>query len=184
MRITMKAIAFIDMDGTILNIKSMFSFIHFFWTHSDVYGKQLGTMKYQKYIGTINRLKSSGCDRSIINTNFYVNFRNVSISLIEEISCQWWAHILNNYTSLFNSQMIKIIEACKTRKIDVVMVTGSLSHCANKVREHLGIKSSLHTNLIENNGRYTGKLIGSPIIGQGKAIAIKNFLKHQAISPN
>ncbi len=161
----------------------MFSFMHFFWTNPRVYGEKLGKEKYNLYMEKIDNFYKKNKSREEINQNFYLNFKGISVSLVDEIGHSWWKKIVSD-DDLFNSNALNLIDAHKSKGVEIVLVTGSMNPCVKPIKQYLNIEHSLVTNLSVNNDKYTGEIIGGVMIGDGKAIAVKEFARNNGISLN
>jgi HAD superfamily hydrolase (TIGR01490 family) len=176
----MKACAFFDIDGTILNTKSMFSFLHFYWSHKAMHGKEVGEQKYQDYLAQVKKQYSQNIKRENINLGFYKNFSQSCVTLVDKISAEWW-NTLMKQKDLFNPSSVELIKYYQNNHIEVTLVSGSMSPCTQHVKNHLNISDSLNTNLAEEEGKYTGEVIGDIMIGQGKSTSIKNYAEKHNI---
>jgi HAD superfamily phosphoserine phosphatase-like hydrolase len=57
----------------------------------------------------------------------------------------------------------------------IVLVSGSFSELLRPIAEHTGAVDVLASPLEQLNGRYTGRLLGVPLIGEGKAAAVERY---------
>jgi len=178
---TMKSCAFFDIDGTVLNIKSMFSFVQFYWSHRKVYGERAGEKKYQAYINEVKNAYSLGASREAVNISFYKNFSKHSIALVDQISEEWWQSLLANGRQLFYLKSLALIRRFQEKNIEVILVSGSMSPCTDHIKKALNVSCSLNTVLVEDRGKYTGEIAGRVMIGEGKRYAIECYAKEHMI---
>lgn len=170
----MNKYAFFDLDGTLLNIKTMFSFLKFFWCSKEMYGPITGEKKFNDFVSNAESLYVRTSQRELVNQYYYSKFSGIPVSLVKEISVNWWSEVVLQ-PNLFNSIAIAELQMRKAEGFQIVLVTGSMHACVTHVKKVLCVDYSLHTNLEELSGEYTGKIIGDVMIGEGKAIAMRQF---------
>jgi HAD superfamily hydrolase (TIGR01490 family) len=167
--------AFFDVDGTILNTKTMFSFLEFFWQQPEQYGITNGNLKFQSYLAKVKEMLKNKQNRKDINKHYYQQLKGIPVELLEEVSEAWWKNI-SQQKDLFITKTIKEIEKHKNNGADIVLVTGSMYPCIKYLMQKLNIKHGLHTKLETSNNQYTGIIIDKIMISDGKANAVENFV--------
>jgi len=171
-----KKVAFFDVDGTVINIKSMFSFMEFYWQYKDGNRSKDILQNFQQEMTNI--LENNG-KREAVNQLYYQQFAGCNIQELNDVGEAWWHYIMTNTNHLFNDDILEKIIVHKNEDFEVVAVSGSMMPCLTPILRTINIKTALCTELgIDSNEKLTGKIINGPTIGEGKAKAIKKFIKN------
>lgn len=165
--------AFFDVDETVVNIKTMFSFLRFFCS-KNTRSKLLGGLRYHYLISQLKLLKKMGYSREYLNAYYYKFYQRTSLNLLLQTSQEWFQTFKKEH-NLFNKKIVDEINKHKINGGEIVFVSGSFFSCLKPIADFLDVKHILATELEERQGKLTGKII-SQTIGQGKADAIRNFL--------
>lgn len=172
-----KAIAFFDVDGTLLSStivhcylwlrKSSLSPIHkLFWF--------IGFLPKIVYYLILDKIS-----RERFNRVFYRNYRGMDAAHVKDLADD----MFNNYLrQRIFPEAISQIEEHKAQGDHVVLLTGSLDFIVRPIAEHLGADSVLAAKLSEQDGKFTGELTTEPLIGEQKAIALKGYAKKTGVS--
>ncbi|VAW58394.1 Phosphoserine phosphatase [hydrothermal vent metagenome] len=180
----MKKYAFFDVDGTLINTKSMMSFINYYWsnrkTNSTI--KRFINCKSNQIIFNTKQLIAN--DRSKINEVYYELFKGFNVKEIKEMCHEWYDFIKETDDNLFINDVINILMNHKNNGVEPVFVSGSFIELLEPIAEDLGVKHILATRLKKNDEKYTGKFYQPQMIGGGKAIAIMDFIEQNSIDPD
>jgi HAD superfamily hydrolase (TIGR01490 family) len=88
-----------------------------------------------------------------------------------------WAN--EDFKDIFLSRLfvdaIKTIRDHKSRGVKVVLVTGALDFTVQPLADFLQVDALMAAKLEEKTGKFTGKLVGHPIVDGHKAEAIRDF---------
>ena len=172
-----KAIAFFDVDGTLLSSTiahcyiwlrtSSLSPIHkFFWI--------IGFLPKIVYYLILDRIS-----RERFNQVFYRNYRNMDAAMVKALATDMFENYLRQ--KIF-PEAISQIEEHREQGHYVVLLTGSLDFIVQPIAEFFEADSVLAAELAEQNGKFTGKLTTEPLIGEQKAIVLKKFAEQAGIS--
>lgn len=171
-----KSIAFFDVDGTLLSSTiahcyiwlrtSALSPIHkFFWI--------IGFLPKIVYYLILDRIS-----RERFNQVFYRNYRNMDAATVKALATDMFENYLRQ--KIF-PEAISQIEEHREQGDLVVLLTGSLDFIVQPIAEFFEIDSVLAAELAEQNGKFTGKLTAEPLIGEQKAIVLKEFAEQAGI---
>ncbi len=163
-------IAFFDVDGTIINTRSVFSFLEY---SKEVFIKY-NNDTYKNYIKTINIMLAENHKREDINRYLYTIFRGIPIELIFVKATQWYEKV-SSYNNLYNSEIMYILNKHASNGVGIVLVSGSFDAVLRPIANKIGCNDILCSKLIIENNCYTGELDSAPCIGAGKALAVRKY---------
>lgn len=172
-----KAIAFFDVDGTLLSSTIVHCYI---WLRTSTLSK------IQKFFWTIGFLPKvvyylilDRISRERFNQVFYRNYRGMDAAAIKALATDMFENYL--CPKIF-PEAISQIEEHKEQGDHVALLTGSLDFIVRPIAEHLGADIVLAAKLELLNGKFTGELTTEPLIGEQKAIVLKKAAEHEGIS--
>lgn len=166
---------FFDVDETLINIKSMFSFRAFYWTWA--LGAERGQLAECQAAAEIRQLQADGHDRSSVNRHFYRAFRGESQSAVRAAARAWYVHVRHR-PDFFLPASLKELRDHQERGTGVVLVSGSCVEILEPLADDLQVDHLLVNRLEVADGRFTGELLPPQTIGEGKRTAIGGFLAH------
>ena len=172
---------FSDVDGTLINIKSMFSFLDFF---KDKFLSKSRESKcdFHKNHTAFLRLLKSEVAREEINLAYYRQFSGLSEDCFNEIADAWANQQRANMSRLLIYPVIEEINRLKQRlNGNLCFVSGSLPILLKPFMEEIGADYCLATNLIVQEATFTGEISSPQTIGEGKAKNIELFLKREGL---
>jgi HAD superfamily hydrolase (TIGR01490 family) len=167
--------AFFDVDGTLLRIKSMFSFQRFWFERT---GGSLGKLKSIVFEAKMRGLEKSGVDRAKINALFYQSFLGRRASQVREIALEWYDTVRKE-TELYIESAVAAAEDHVALGGGVVLVSGSFRELLDPIATKIGACDILATNLEAEKGIYTGRIIPPQTIGIGKAVVVHDYLRQR-----
>lgn len=165
-----KGYFFVDFDETIINEKSMLSFLEFYFKSQGRY------LKYYRCKKKLMCMYKCNLDRSEINERYYEFYKNEKVSLVSNMG-ELWFESHKNKKNFFNQSVLSLIQQKMHEGLTPVVITGSFSSCLVPVMRKLGIQYGICSTLEVKNGRYTGKLMHTPIIGEQKCEEALKFLQ-------
>ncbi|MEP3298386.1 MAG: HAD-IB family hydrolase [Pseudoruegeria sp.] len=170
-----EAYAFFDVDDTLIRIKSMFSFYRFWCL--DVFGD---SKKLEEFEGHFSDMRKAGKSREELNRAYYRCFSGVSAMDLTVAAETWATRMLSNPKPLFFDEVVQEMRALSENGIAPVFVSGSFPGLLQPIANHLNVKHILSTQMEMNSARsfYSGEISDPQTIGQGKAVAITQFLQH------
>lgn len=172
---SMPRYAFFDLDGTLIRDTSLLSFQA--WRMASVSERDQWAATMQQ----LAQWRASGVSRAHQNAWFYQrHFAGLPLALAREQAEQWLLCRMAQ-PGFFHAGTLAAWQALRQQGVSGVMVTGSFREVAQAVGARIGIHTCLCAPLRVSEGCYTGELDGLPMIGEGKAKAVRKFLQtHQA----
>lgn len=173
-----KSYAFFDVDGTLLHLKSMFSFHDFWYLRWNGLSGEAHAEEYEDVSAILRALGESDASRELINRRYYEFFSGRSVDAVAH-SAQAWARGMMCNPNLFITETIDELDSLRAKGIEPVLVSGSFVELLAPIAKHLGVQHVLATRLLHAGGKYTGRFEAPQTIGEGKATAIAQFLAHR-----
>lgn len=168
--------AFFDVDGTLISIKSMFSFL-------DYLLEQLGTNdspEVRVYRRRLQQMIAEEQPREAINSFYYSIYAGLEVALVQRLGRAWYAQVRNS-DGLFFGRMLEEVRWHQAQGASTVLVSGSFAAILAPLAEELGVAFLIAAPLEIREGRYTGRLTGQPTIGQGKAAGVQAFTREHRL---
>ena len=169
-----KYYAFFDVDGTLLKGISLLAFLKVFYQRKYEHLLCVGKLAYRFYLikaWGVNKIIGS---REHLNRLYYKCYRNQPIDYVANIGEDWYQAIKRSENS-FHEEVIDELRWHQRRGGEIVFVSGSFNACLKPLANDLDVQNFLCTELLVENGKYTGD-IKSSLIGSGKVKAIQNFI--------
>ena len=164
--------AFFDVDNTLINTKSMFSFLSFLESELPSQANFLGA-HHNKVLDLANH---DHITRDQVNRFYYRFLGGFSTSQIYELGRRWFE--INVQTpGFYIGKTVMKLRYHQAKSHMVVFVSGSFGAVLDPIAEDLGVEYVLATDLEMNNQVFTGSLSNIPSIGQGKAQRVLDFSK-------
>lgn len=173
--------AFFDFDETVISFKSMFSFLKFYL--SEVYQSE-GEKRFDEYMNDVNHKWLINFPREEINRNYYRQFKNENKEKLLSIRNRWIAEEKNiRGDNFYIHETQELIQNYKRDNYSIVIVSGSMLDIVEPLANEIGVDTVLATKMITDTGVFTGEIVLPQTIGQGKAVAIINYMRLHNISP-
>lgn len=169
--------AFFDVDGTLISIKSMFSFLDFLV-------EQLNWQddaRYREYRRNLQAMIEQEQPREAINRYYYRIYEGLEVARVERLGRAWYARVRRNDRLLYG-RMLDELRWHQRQGASTVLLSGSFQALLAPLAEELGIDSVLAAPLETRDGHYTGNLLGEPTIGQGKARRLREYSQQQGLN--
>jgi len=166
--------AFFDVDETIINVKSMFDFLHYFSSIDN-------NINYKDIINSISKQSREGISRESINLEYWKIYSGLKRETVLNAIQQWFTSKINN-NNFFIKSTIERLKFHQEQKHIIVFVSGSGKDILSPLSKFLKVDHILATELICKNGYYTGDIIPPIMIGDGKAISAKLFAKKNNVN--
>jgi HAD superfamily hydrolase (TIGR01490 family) len=167
---------FFDVDGTLIHIKSMLSFLKYFYKRHFNF---LGTLRYFLYHQVTMFHEFVGTSREYLNRRYYQQYRGFSTEFVHNLGREWFQYEQSQTNPLFLSVVVDELINHQKLGATIVFVSGAFLPCLESLAKQLRVNHILSTQLEIINGKYTGKILPPQTIGSGKAEAIRTFLKEQ-----
>lgn len=164
--------AFFDVDGTICKVKTMFSFLRFYY----LTGSSFGLLRFKWVTFKIRCLLRLGKKRAFINRYYYRLFRGERRHALLECGEKWFQQCLENKQDVWCQSVIEQVLWHQKNGAEVVMVSGSMRPCLLPIAKKWGVEHIIATDLADDDGVLSGEIDGVVTIGAGKAEKIQHFL--------
>ena len=165
----MKNYAFFDLDGTLIKIKSMMSFLEY------CCDRKLVAHDFHTVLSLLAKSYKDGASREQLNIAYYRLYRGCRWDDILVAGDRWFDTL--DLSDAFYSNVLERLRQHQRCGDEAVIVSGSFAACVAPMANHLGISHALTSEPDINAGRMTGEL-KFQAIGAGKADAMARFLKH------
>lgn len=164
---------FFDLDNTLINVKTMFSFQEYFFTHGSL-SKDANDSSYSAFVARLASLPNK--DRSVLNREFYQSFRGRSRHEVCALAPRWFEELVRRTPSgLWVDNTLALARDMKLNGFLLVAVTGACEDFVAPVLAHIGFDACIGARLEVIDDLYTGLLLPPQTIGPGKAQAIRDF---------
>jgi HAD superfamily hydrolase (TIGR01490 family) len=169
-----KPIAFFDLDETLINTKSMFSFLRFYLEKK--YGAK-GERKFQLRMKTFSSISRLGVPRQIINRVYYFMYMFNDIGTFKNLASMWFNDSIRN-DNFFIEPVVKELKEHQKNGVEVCLVSGSCRHIINPIAEYLNVTNIICSEQKEIMYYFTGG-IKKPMIGKNKKEAVLEFIRNK-----
>ncbi|WP_440904252.1 HAD family hydrolase [Catenovulum sp. SX2] len=167
--------AFFDVDDTLINIKTMFSFLAFAKEHDP----HFQTEQFVQFEHELASMFSKQISRVEINRFYYQSFAGLSVTRVEQLAQDWFRSV-EGTRNIFNSRVVEQLKQHQVLGHQVAFVSGSCAPLLQPIAGKLGVSVLLAAPLQIVDGFYTGQLLAEPMIGVGKANAVERYAaEHQ-----
>lgn len=172
--------AFFDVDNTLLDTKSMFSFQAYYldcWLPAHGRPRE----SFSQFKAVLDAYPRHA-DRKVINRAFYEAYEGLSAHDVALAARAWFESLRRaRGESLWIAPAVALSRSLKARGHVLVAVSGSTHAILQPVLDELGFDHCLATQLETRDGRYTGRILGTQMIGEGKGIAVGAFAAQRGI---
>ncbi|PMY60184.1 MULTISPECIES: HAD family phosphatase [Pseudomonas] len=175
-----RRIAFFDVDETLIDLKSMFSFRAFYFRR--LWGEERGGEAEVAAAKRIDEYVRKGFDRSAINTLFYEDFRDHQPDLVADAAQAWYVQERTR-SEFFIRPVLQALQEHQGNGDIVAFVSGSAVEFLAPLAAELGVPHVLANRLETRDGRFTGQLIPPQTIGLGKQQAALRLMDTLSVDP-
>ncbi len=175
-------IAFFDVDETVVDFKSMFSFLQFYLENQFA---ENGRRRFDNYLLRVKEQWQINIPRETINREYYAQFKGAKRSEIAKLGLAWFVSEQQRLgDNFYIKESIALIDGYQRNGIPVVFVSGSMLDIITPIAQELKVDNILATRLYEDEwGLITGEIIPPQTIGQGKAQAVAQYIIEHDINP-
>ncbi|GGV68618.1 hypothetical protein GCM10010277_78010 [Streptomyces longisporoflavus] len=171
-----RAVAFFDVDETLIKVKSMARFLAFYWART---GQD--PARFEDARTAHLRRQAAGMPRAQLNRAFYRNFRGAQGAELTAAGRAWFA-AEQTHQDLFNQQVLDALHAHRRTGRLIALVSGSFLPCLAPVAEAVHADVVLCTTAEERDGILTGET-GIPVIGPRKAVLARRTMRAHSCDP-
>lgn len=166
-------VAFFDVDETVISLKSMESFLAFYFGSGGAPG---GAEMLERLAE-----EAAGPNRANANQLYYDMWRGQSIADVNAAGLAWFAVAVAS-PGFFREETLLRLNRHVSRGDRIVLVSGSFDACLAPIAESVGAAAVLSTGLEVEAGVLTGR-ITRPMIGHAKGAAVVDYLADAAADP-
>lgn len=174
--INQKYYAFFDVDGTLISGAPMKRFIKYFYCEKYYRWKFMGHLKFKIFILKSIFSTLIGKDREYLNKQYYKNFRYQNVRWIKLLGENWYMQNVHKKSNAYLAHIVSLLVEHQKLGGEIVLVSGSFSALLEPFAKEFNVNHILSTKMKMDVNAYTGEIDLPPIIGEGKAIAIRKFL--------
>lgn len=171
-----KYFAFFDVDGTLINSKSMFTFLKYLYMNDGLFGNLLAKIRYCMACVKCGIWSFKVKQREVVNRNYYRLYAGYQQSRVCYLGEQWFNLALRSDDVFFNWDTLRELKAHKENGAGIVLVSGSFPACLLPISRYVDADFILASQLEVENDIYTGSLLPPQVIGAGKQVAIQNLM--------
>ncbi|MGW7276375.1 HAD family hydrolase [Streptomyces sp. NPDC054864] len=176
MHTTPRAIAFFDVDETLIKVKSMARFLAFHWARQ---GQD--PARFEDVRASHLRRQAAGVPRSRLNRDFYRHFLGESLAGLTAAGQAWFA-AEQRRGDVFHTEVLDALRGHRRAGDLVVLVSGSFLPCLAPIADAVRADAVLCTDAEVHAGKLTGE-IGIPVIGPRKAVLARQTMSAHGCPP-
>lgn len=168
--------AFFDVDNTLIDTKSMFSFLSYLET---VWPSRAEAI-LEHHQKVLDLAKHKHITREQVNRYYYRFMNGLNSREVYDFGRRWFESVVSS-PGFYIGKVIMRLRYHQAKGHMVVFVSGSFGALLEPIAEDLGVEYVLATELEMNNQVFTGSLTNIPSIGRGKAVRVIDFAQRNNI---
>ncbi|MBA5636434.1 HAD family hydrolase [Duganella sp. LX20W] len=165
--------AFFDVDETLIDQKSMFTFRAFYLRER--LGPVRGALADWLAQRRLRALLRQGRERNEVNRAYYRAFRGHEQRALAASARRWFAQA-STQPGFYIAPVLRALRRHQADGVQPVFVSGSALEIIQPLADALGVQHLLVNRMAVEQGRYTGELLAPQTIGAGKRVAVDAFL--------
>ncbi|MCX5401505.1 HAD family phosphatase [Streptomyces sp. NBC_00102] len=169
------ALAFFDVDETVIAAKSMVAFREYWLARTD-------PSRAEEDASALRAATRTEPDREALNRWYYRRYAGVPLADLEAAGRLWY----DTYRRGASAFVLDSVEALAEQRAagrGIVLVSGSMHPVLTPLAEELEVAAVLCTELeVGADGLLTGEVL-RPMIGEAKAEAAIRFMRERAVDP-
>ena len=176
----MRQYAFFDADETLIPFKTMFEFKRFLTWQLMEKDHAKAAAEDSRFRQQIHQMATT-LPREEINRFYYSGFAGLKAEYLFASGRLWYQQLKRANIRLFIQPVLDLMAQWHANNIEPVLVSGSADFILQPFCQELGISRVLCSRLQQQNGVFNGQLTGQPVIGNGKAIAMRAFAQQRQL---
>ncbi|MEV7401846.1 HAD-IB family hydrolase [Streptomyces sp. NPDC091267] len=180
MRAAPNRLVFSDVDETLITGKSMMDFLDFYFTRRHGTRGSLHAARTRQHLAA---MLSSGTPRAERNRTYYQAWKGERAAEVAEWGARWLGdrrHEKGFYIERIRAELMRH----RADGAVLALVSGSFPAVLDPIAADIGAKHLLCTRPEVRAGILSGRIIGSPVIAEGKRVAVRGLLRrHPHIDP-
>ncbi|WP_052321412.1 HAD family hydrolase [Ralstonia sp. A12] len=170
--------AVFDLDETLIRSKSMLAVLEQYHRSSACAPDQ-AERRIRDVRANLTWYVERNANRAAQNHYFYRQLAGIPVADMARAAQQWFEA---NRAALYHDTVVAQLKAHQQDGATVIVVSGSFAEAIAPIAADLSIEHVVCARLEQRDGRYTGAMLGEPTIGEGKAIALRQFLQAHDLS--
>jgi len=174
---TGRRVLFADVDDTIIRGKSLLQFVKYaaIFAPSDEVGG------LHDFVERLVSRARAGVPREELNASYYARvFRGRSVADIARAAEAWYVEA-SAASEFLRQSSLRFLRSARQAGAAIVLASGSFRELVAPIGQIVGASDVIVARLEVTNGRYTGRLIGSPVVGEGKAKAVAAYAEARCL---
>ncbi|MEU3771903.1 HAD-IB family hydrolase [Streptomyces sp. NPDC032472] len=171
-----RAVAFFDLDETLIRTKSMLGYLDFHWA-----AEGAPPERFRRARQELLARAAAGVPREELNRAYYRHFRGCPQQRLAETGRAWFRQELAR-GRLFHPPALAALRRHRRAGDTTVLVSGSFAACAGPVAAALSVDRVLCTVPEVVDGVLTGE-VSTPVIGEEKAVRARALMRSLAADP-
>ncbi len=170
--------AVFDLDETLIRSKSMLAVLEQYH-RSTAASPDQAERRIRDVRANLTWYVERNANRAAQNRYFYRQLAGIPVDDMARAAQQWFEA---NRAALYHDTVVARLNAHQQAGAVVIVVSGSFAEAIAPIAADLSIEHVVCARLEQRDGRYTGAMLGEPTIGEGKAIALRQFLQVHGLS--
>lgn len=170
--------AVFDLDETLIRPKSMIAVLEQY-QRSVAASPDQAERRIRDVRANLTWFVERNPNRVAQNRYFYRQLAGIPVGDMARAAQQWFEA---NRALLYHDTVVAQLKAHQKEGAIVIVVSGSFAEAIAPIAADLSIDHAVCARLEQRDGRYTGAMLGEPTIGEGKAIALRQFLQANGLS--
>jgi HAD superfamily hydrolase (TIGR01490 family) len=171
-------VVFSDVDDTIIHGKSLVGFAE----HLACSLPALEAARLREALSRLLARMRGGEGRSSLNRAYYEEvLRDRSVEEMRRVADSWHREA-NARKDFFKAGVCELLAFAREAGAKIVLLSGSFRELLEPIANQVGASAMVAAPLERCNGRYTGRLIGSPTVEGGKADAMREYTRREGIA--
>ncbi|XDZ52416.1 HAD family hydrolase [Neisseriaceae bacterium CLB008] len=170
------AAAFFDVDETLLNLKSMFSFLRYAYAHQY---PQTGAQDYHMALIALQN-EARTTTRAQVNHQYYALYQGWQRADVAALAAEWFKGI--NQPQNYLAPALMRLHWHQAQGHQVVLVSGACQEILAPLAAFLGVNATLGVCLeSDEQGVLSGLIEGVQTIGVGKAQVVIDYMRRHRL---
>jgi HAD superfamily hydrolase (TIGR01490 family) len=169
---------FSDVDETIIFGKSLLEF-------GAALRRTASATEASRLDATLNDIAAAmtaGMPRGELNRSYYASvIGGLSVERVHRVALDWYRARESKGDGFFKAGVTRFISEARDAGTKLVLVSGSFLALVEPIAKRLAASELLITPLERVDDHYTGSFPGPPLIGEGKAIAIRAYAQRHGL---
>ncbi|MFJ5117067.1 HAD family hydrolase [Kitasatospora sp. NPDC088548] len=165
-------LVFSDVDETLLTRKSLFDFLDYYFTRR--YGAA-GARHVDQTRRCLTALAAAGAPRERGNLAYYRAWEGQHEASVAESARRWFV-AASAEKGFYRARTRAELRRHQAEGGLLVLVSGGFPALLEPVAADIGARHLVCTNPEVREGRYTGGVVGDPVIGVGKGAAVRHLI--------